>query len=151
MAETPENTESSSEPNGGLSGLHDLLEAIYGAGVSANSLIQDRVLAHFKDTYFEDDGKPKTIKLNGADVAVLSLINYRSLLIDELELTFKIKIAGLDQGTGDTIGKAVGLDIGSTEESGMATCRIKFKGGDPPEGIARIQNQTVLKIPETGG
>jgi len=160
MDETPAEPPTPDEPKGSgdggtdyskLGGLQHLFQAIFEAGVQANKLIEKRSLEFFKKLYLDDEGKPRTTKINDQEIANMVLVNHQSLTIEELEIEFEIALGGLQQGDEDEeeVNREVSVDVaGNHSGRKMASCRIKFKGGDPPEGIASITTSLVKQIKE---
>jgi hypothetical protein len=124
--------------------LHDILAAVYNAGIWAHERMQSVCLDEMKE-YFNEDGTAKTIRLNGADIPIYTLVNHRSMAIDEMKVKFQVSMEGMSQKEG-AIKKILRLDFGG-RTSRMADVEITFKGGEPPEGIARVNNKLIKQIP----
>lgn len=110
--------------------------------------------------YFDEDNRPLYVKLrlprlgmNGelehAEVEVprLSLVPMGTMCMDEVELDFSVRLCGLEKE--GRVGGPRQILIESpgsfTAEKDRAHIRIKFKGGEPPEAVMKL-NDTLLNI-----
>ena len=87
-----------------------------------------------------EDGKmiEKEVK-----VPMYTLAQHQSMKIDELEITFCVNLEDLqDQET-----VAHGFGIFKKESDSRAKIRMSFKGGEPAEGIMKINDSLVKTIP----
>jgi hypothetical protein len=80
-------------------------------------------------------------------------VPHQGILIDEVEVEMKVKLSGSEDEK-DTKGSKQGklrkiITDFSTRDGGkeLATIRVKFKGSDPPEGLARIKDNLIKFIP----
>ena len=142
--------------------LDDVFQSIYSSVVEAQNTIESHYLGEVVEDYFEKDGTPKVIlvKLPGADgklkdvnIQAISLVPHQGILIDEVEVEMKVKLS-----SGENDKKSKGQKQGqlrkiitdfSNREGGkeLATIRVKFKGKEPPEGLARIKDNLIKFIP----
>ena len=115
--------------------LDDIFQSIYSSVVEAQNTIESHYLGEIVDDYFEKDGTPKVIivKLPGQDgklkdvhIPAISLVPHQGILIDEVEVEMKVKLSGSKE---------------------LATIRVKFRGEQPPEGLARIKDNLIKVIP----
>jgi hypothetical protein len=141
-----------SEGNGQYATFKKLVETIFESGVHATKLIEGRSLSMFQELYFNKDGTPKTTKVGDQEIANIALVNHQSLTIDELVIDFEVELGEVHSNDNDEEQNAkhdIHCDTaGAHTHRRLAKCSIKFKGGDPPEGIARINNQLVKLIHE---
>ena len=142
--------------------LDDIFQSIYSSVVEAQNTIESHYLGEIVDDYFEKDGTPKVIvvKLPGQDgkpkdvsIPAISLVPHQGILIDEVEVEMKVKLSGSEEEK-DSKGQKQGklkkiISDFSNREGGkeLATIRVKFKGEQPPEGLARIKDNLIKLIP----
>ena len=142
--------------------LDDIFQSIYSSVVEAQNTIESHYLGEIVDDYFEKDGTPKVIivKLPGQDgklkdvhIPAISLVPHQGILIDEVEVEMKVKLSGSDEEK-DSKGQKQGklkkiITDFSNREGGkeLATIRVKFRGEQPPEGLARIKDNLIKVIP----
>ena len=142
--------------------LDDIFQSIYSSVVEAQNTIESHYLGEIVDDYFEKDGTPKVIvvKLPGQDgkpkdvsIPPISLVPHQGILIDEVEVEMKVKLSGSEEEK-DSKGQKQGklkkiITDFSNREGGkeLATIRVKFKGEQPPEGLARIKDNLIKLIP----
>ena len=142
--------------------LDDIFQSIYSSVVEAQNTIESHYLGEIVDDYFEKDGTPKVIivKLPGQDgklkdvhIPAISLVPHQGILIDEVEVEMKVKLSGSEEEK-DSKGQKQGklkkiITDFSNREGGkeLATIRVKFKGEQPPEGLARIKDNLIKVIP----
>ena len=142
--------------------LDDIFQSIYSSVVEAQNTIESHYLGEIVDDYFEKDGTPKVIvvKLPGQDgkpkdvsIPAISLVPHQGILIDEVEVEMKVKLSGSEEEK-DSKGQKQGklkkiITDFSNREGGkeLATIRVKFKGQQPPEGLARIKDNLIKLIP----
>ena len=142
--------------------LDDIFQSIYSSVVEAQNTIESHYLGEIVDDYFEKDGTPKVIvvKLPGQDgkpkdvsIPAISLVPHQGILIDEVEVEMKVKLSGSEEEK-DSKGQKQGklkkiITDFSNREGGkeLATIRVKFKGEEPPEGLARIKDNLIKLIP----
>ena len=142
--------------------LDDIFQSIYSSVVEAQNTIESHYLGEIVDDYFEKDGTPKVIivKLPGQDgklkdvhIPAISLVPHQGILIDEVEVEMKVKLSGSEEEK-DSKGQKQGklkkiITDFSNREGGkeLATIRVKFRGDQPPEGLARIKDNLIKVIP----
>jgi len=92
-------------------------------------------------------------ELKEVHIPAITLVPHQGILIDEVEVEMKVKLSGSDDEK-DTKAKKQGkirkiITDFSNREGGkeLATIRVKFKGSDPPEGLARIKDNLIKFIP----
>jgi len=142
--------------------LDDIFQSIYSSVVEAQNTIESHYLGEIVEDYFEKDGTPKIIlvklpaadgKLKNVSIPAISLVPHQGILIDEVEVEMKVKLSASEEeknSKGQKQGKLrkIVTDF-SNREGGkeLATIRVKFKGADPPEGLARIKDNLIKFIP----
>ena len=142
--------------------LDDIFQSIYSSVVEAQNTIESHYLGEIVDDYFEKDCTPKVIiaKLPGQDgklkdvhIPAISLVPHQGILIDEVEVEMKVKLSGSEEEK-DSKGQKQGklkkiITDFSNREGGkeLATIRVKFRGEQPPEGLARIKDNLIKVIP----
>jgi len=142
--------------------LDDIFRGIYSSVVEAQNAIEQHYLGEVTEDYFDEDGSPKMIllQLPGSDgkmrevhVPAISLVPHYGLAIDEVTVEMKVKLSTSDEDK-ETKGTKVGkvkkiISDFSNREGGkeLATIIVKFKGKDPPEGLARIKDCLIKIIP----
>ena len=142
--------------------LDDIFQSIYSSVVEAQNTIESHYLGEIVDDYFEKDGTPKVIivKLPGQDgklkdvhIPAISLVPHQCILIDEVEVEMKVKLSGSEEEK-DSKGQKQGklkkiITDFSNREGGkeLATIRVKFRGEQPPEGLARRKDNLIKVIP----
>lgn len=113
------------------------------------------------NNYFDEKNEPLYVKLrlprlsvtDGAlehvdvEVPKLSLVPMGSLRMDEVDLDFFVRLCGLQSGGIDDGEKQLLVDLPGafTAEKDRVRVRIKFKGGEPPEAVLKL-NETLLNI-----
>ena len=81
------------------------------------------------------------------DVPLASLVPHQSTVIESLNLSMPCLIEGLDDAADG--GKRLSLVLGSSlpaQHSRLATLSLTFRNGDPPEGMARINDQLLKRF-----
>ncbi len=125
---------------GGASSLDKLVEGIYNSVMFAQRKVETEHLKRIMSTYFDQHGNAKTFKVNlpcnngevnTADIPLITLSNNSHLVIDELEMNQENN-------------KLSALLTGPATEN-KTSVKIKMKGANPPEGIAKVNDQ-LLKI-----
>ena len=142
--------------------LDDIFQSIYSSVVEAQNTIEAHYLGEIVEDYFEKDGSPKMIrvkmpgkegKLQEIHVPAISLVPHQGILIDEVEVEMKVKLSGSEEekdSKGQKQGKLKKIITDFSNRDGgneLATIRVKFKGSDPPEGLARIKDNLIKFIP----
>ena len=142
--------------------LDEIFQGIYSSVVEAQNAIEQHYLGEITEDYFEADGTPKMIvvKLPGQDgqlkevhIPAITLVPHYSLAIDEVSVKMKVKLSSGDddkerKGNKPGILRKIITDF-SNREGGkeLASITVKFKGSDPPEGLARIKDNLIKFIP----
>ena len=142
--------------------LDDLFKGIYRSVVEAQNAIEQHYLGEVTEDYFEKDGSPKMVKvqLPGSEgimrevlIPAITLVPHNGLSIDEVSIKMKVKLSTSEDAP-ETKGSKVSrvrqiISDFSNREGGkeLATITVKFKGGDPPEGLARIKDNLIKLIP----
>jgi hypothetical protein len=142
--------------------LDDIFRSIYSSVVEAQNTIEQHYLGEVTEDYFDEDGSPKMIilqlpgsdgKMREVNVPAISLVPHYGLAIDEVSVEMKVKLSTTDEAK-ETKGNKKGkvrkiLSDFSNREGGkeLATIVVKFKGKEPPEGLARIKDNLIKIIP----
>ena len=142
--------------------LDDIFQSIYSSVVEAQNTIESHYLGEIVEDYFEKDGSPKMIrvkmpgkegKLQEIHVPAISLVPHQGILIDEVEVEMKVKLSGSEEekdSKGQKQGKLKKIITDFSNRDGgkeLATIRVKFRGEQPPEGLARIKDNLIKVIP----
>ena len=142
--------------------LDDIFQSIYSSVVEAQNTIEQHYLGEITEDYFEEDGTPKMVvvklpsqdgKLQEVHIPAITLVPHSGIAIDEVSVEMKVKLS-----SGENDKKSKGQKQGqlrkiitdfSNREGGkeLATIRVKFKGKEPPEGLARIKDNLIKFIP----
>ena len=142
--------------------LDEIFRSIYSSVVEAQNTIEQHYLGEVTEDYFDEDGSPKMIhlqlpgsdgKMRGVNIPAISLVPHYGLAIDEVSVEMKVKLSTSDEDK-ETKGNKKGrvrkiLSDFSNREGGkeLATIIVKFKGKEPPEGLARIKDNLIKIIP----
>ena len=142
--------------------LDDVFQSIYSAVVEAQNAIEQHYLGEITEDYFESDGTPKMIvcklpaangQLKEVHIPAITLVPHYGLAIDEVSVKMKVKLSsGEDdkERKGSKKGKLRQIITDFSNREGgkeLATISVKFKGKDPPEGLARIKDNLIKFIP----
>jgi hypothetical protein len=142
--------------------LDEIFQGIYSSVVEAQNAIEQHYLGEVTEDYFEADGSPKMIlvKLPGKDgqlrevhIPAITLVPHYGLAIDEVSIEMKVKLSSSEEDKkrkGNKQGKIRQIITDFSNREGgkeLATISIKFKGKDPPEGLARIKDNLIKFIP----
>lgn len=109
--------------------------------------------------YFDEKNEPLYVKLRlprfsaisgelehvEVEVPRLSLVPMGTMQLDEAEMDFTVRLCGLQKGADEIQQMVVDLPGSLTSERDCARIHIKFKGGDPPEAVMKL-NDTLLNI-----
>ena len=142
--------------------LDEVLQGIYSSVVEAQNTIESHYLGEVVEDYFEKDGTPKMIvvklpgqngELKNVHIPAITLVPHQGILIDEVEVEMKVKLSDSEEKK-ESKGQKRGMlrkiitDF-SNREGGkeLATIRVKFKGNQQPEGLARIKDNLIKFIP----
>ena len=132
--------------------FNQLVRSIYRSTIMAQRKVDEQVVEHFIDRYFDKDGHPNLVTLNlpthdgdpvQVDVPLITLTHGNHLNIKELEIDFEVELGHLEDVDGDHISAAVT----SVNGKRMAKVKIKLDSEHPPEGIARIRQEMVKQLP----
>jgi hypothetical protein len=81
------------------------------------------------------------------DVPLATLVPHQSTVIDSLSLSLPCLIDGLEDGADGA--KRLSLVLGPSlpaQHSRLATLSVTFRNSDPPEGMARINDQLLKRF-----
>ena len=142
--------------------VDEIFRSIYSSGVEAQNTIEQHYLGEVTEDYFDEDGSPKMIllqlpgsdgKMREVNIPAISLVPHYGLAIDEVSVEMKVKLSTSDEdketkGNKQGKGRKILSDF-SNREGGkeLATITVKFKGKEPPEGLARIKDNLIKIIP----
>jgi len=142
--------------------LDEIFQGIYSSVVEAQNAIEQHYIGEVTEDYFEADGSPKMIvvKLPGKDgslkdvhIPAITLVPHYGIAIDEVSITMKLKLSsGEDdkERKGNKTGRIKKIITDFSNRDGgkeLATISVKFKGKEPPEGLARIKDALIKFIP----
>jgi hypothetical protein len=142
--------------------LDDVIQGIYSSVVEAQNTIEQHYLGEITEDYFAEDGTPKMIKvkLPSSDgqlkevlIPAITLVPHYGLAIDEVSVQMKVKLSNSDEEKekkGNKQGKIRKIITDFSNREGgkeLATISVKFKGKEPPEGLARIKDNLIKFIP----
>ena len=142
--------------------LDDIFQSIYSSVVEAQNTIEQHYLGEITEDYFEEDGTPKmvVVKLPGQDgklqevhIPAITLVPHSGIAIDEVSVEMKVKLSSGEndkERKGNKQGKLRKIITDFSNREGgkeLATIRVKFKGKEPPEGLARIKDNLIKFIP----
>jgi len=135
--------------------LGDLLAALQQAVDRAQEQLQDYQLRMFSE-YFDEENRPIYVKLrlpripeNGGplehvevEVPRVSLAPMGTIALDELEMDFPLRLQALKEEAGQLMVELPGT---VTLSEDCARVKVRFKGGEPPEAVMKL-NDTLLRI-----
>jgi hypothetical protein len=142
--------------------LDEIFQGIYSSVVEAQNAIEQHYLGEITEDYFEADGSPKMIlvKLPGKDgklkdvhIPAITLVPHYGLAIEEVSVKMKVKLSNGEDDKdikGNKKGKIRKIISDFSNRNGgkeLATIHVKFKGKEPPEGLARIKDNLIKFIP----
>ena len=142
--------------------LDEIFQGIYSSVVEAQNAIEQHYIGEITEDYFESDGTPKMIlvKLPGKNgqlkdlhIPAITLVPHQSILIDEVTVKMKVKLSSSDddkERKGNKQGRIRKIITDFSNRDGgkeLATISVKFKGKEPPEGLARIKDNLIKFIP----
>ena len=147
----------SSKPElGHCSSLDCLVESIYNSVIFAQRKVETEHLKRVMSTYFDDDGNALTFKVNlpsnngeieSTDIPLITLAPNSHLSISELEMELKVDIGQFDDEKNNEERKLSAKVSGTRNKKNLAKIKIKMNGSDPPEGLARINDQLIKILP----
>ncbi len=142
--------------------LDEVFQGIYSSVVEAQNTIEQHYLGEITEDYFLEDGTPKMIlvklpagdgKLKEVQIPAITLVPHYGLAIDEVSVEMKVKLSSGDDDKeikGNKQGRLRKIITDFSNREGgkeLATISVKFKGKDPPEGLARIKDNLIKFIP----
>ncbi len=130
-----------------------LISAIHDAVEQAVDLATDQHIETINQ-FLEDDGALKTmvVKLTEdreIEVPLLALVPHNSIKISKVKVGFRVRFGALtDSGTGRKR-NALSLDLGGLfgMRRDYAEIEVTFSGTDPPEGVARLNDEIIKYMP----
>ena len=147
--------------------LDSVFQGIYKSIVEAQNTIEQHYVGEVKEDYFDKNGKPYMIpvqlpngdngELKTVNIPVITLVPHNGMSIKEVEIEMEV---ALSQGESEEINKSKTTkkkpskihkfltDLSRrTKGRDMAKIKVKFKGQDAPEGLARIKDSLIKIIP----
>ena len=148
--------------------LENLIKSIKLSIVKSTDILEKSHIQKLSE-YFNADGTPicKTLSFNGKETSIplYTLINHQTLVLDELEMSFKAKLfdSNEESETSDKYdlvnktkknpfnpfqGKDIQVDMRKAKEdaAGFAEVRLKFKITEKPEEVSRIEDLLIQDI-----
>ena len=141
--------------------LDHLTKGLYDAVVQAQSLAENQHIEAL-GKYINEDGSPKCMDImigdQKVDVPLMTLAPQSSIKIKELTMELKVKLGSFGKRKsrfgGGIFHKedagAISADLGASilpKRNQYASLKITFEGTDPPEGVVRLNNNLLKKIP----
>lgn len=132
--------------------FNQLVRSIYRSTIMAQRKVDEHVVEHFIERFFDADGKPNTVKLSlpthdgppiDIDVPLITLTHGNHLNISELEIEFEVELGHVEDNSNDDISAAVTTVNGKK----MANVKIKLNSTTPPEGVSRIRQEMIKQLP----
>lgn len=144
--------------------LGDLVEALQQAVDRAQEQLQAYQLRMLQE-YFDEENRPLYVRLRlprlvgegkgedgkgvehlEVDVPRISLVKMGTVLLDELEVNFPLRFQELTKEEGQDASQLMVEFPGSIQQTeDCAHVRIRFKSGEPPEAVMKL-NDTLLTI-----
>lgn len=154
----------------------NLIGSIQDAFLSVNELSEKQHLRLLEE-YFDDDNKPTTINVQypyfgddgqieykSLDIPKLCLVPLSSLQVKEIDVEFKVKLAGKirldkqrrpedanglmnfsDGESDDKLGYVP--EYRKSKDGNYADITLKFRADEPPEGLMRIRDELIKILP----
>lgn len=143
----------------------DLAQSCTQAIIQAHKASEEQHL-NILERFFDQDGEnriAKTVTMKvpsqrggetgdtSIEVPLISLVPFNSLTISEVELEFLASMASIDAKESDTPGD-IKLNVGGgggilgTKKNNVKV-KIKMRGTNPPEGVIRVNDNIVKRIP----
>tara|TARA_R100000656_G_scaffold43837_1_gene36177 strand:+ start:272 stop:661 length:390 start_codon:yes stop_codon:yes gene_type:complete len=123
--------------------VQNIFDSLYTAIVEAQKAVEEHHSESIRQSYFDKDGTPKTVKinLNGKEVEapLFTLVPHNSLKIESCEIDLELNL----DHDGD---KALGC-LGKLRKGQMANIKIKFSSTGQAEGLARVGDNLTKLIP----
>ena len=141
--------------------LDHLTKGLYDAVVQAQALAENQHIEALSK-YVNKDGTPKCMKMviNGEtiNVPLATLAPQSSIKIKELTMDLKVRLNNFGKRKSKKGGGifckedagAISADLGASifpKKNQYATLKVVFEGTDPPEGLVRLNNNLIKKIP----
>ena len=134
-------------------GFNELLEGIQEAIIKAQEHMEHQHLRQVEE-YFDDDGEPIKVKMRlphvsetgeityqEVEVPKIALVPLNSLRMKRLLVKFAVQIGGLDKSGDKPNMLKVGIKQKMFGGGSKAEVEVEFEGSDPPEIVARINDQ----------
>ena len=125
--------------------LQKFFDNLYTALVQAQNSVEESTSQRIRDNYFDEEGKPKVVKLNlggrAVEAPLFTLVPHNSLKIEECEVDLELNLA--------QDGKECFGCLGKLRKAKMANIKIKFTSTDQAEGLARVGDSLIKLIPTT--
>ena len=137
--------------------LDDFVEAIHAAVIKSTDIAETHELNHIQQQEYwidtgekAEDGTP----IYKPRMVTVRLVTGQSLAIEALTVEMDVELQGMEEGAdiGCThrklkINPSLGGNGWFAKKRNTAKISITFKGQDPPEGYARIDNQLIKLLP----
>ena len=136
--------------------LDKLVQSIYNSVAFAQRKVETEHLGRVMSTYFDADGNAKTFKVklpgnNGevteTHVPLITLTNNAHLAIDELEMELAVNLSHFEDEINNNNNKLSAQITGNRGQENLTKIKIKMKGKDTPEGLARVNDQLIKILP----
>ncbi len=135
--------------------LGSLIEALQQAVDRAQEQLQSYQLRMLSE-YFDEENQPHYVKLRlpripagggplehiEVEVPRISLVHMGTVTLDELEMDFPLRMQELKDDENQLL---VDLPGSALSDEDCARVKIRFKGGDPPEAVMKL-NDTLMRI-----
>ena len=139
-----------------LHSLDKLVECIYNSVVFAQRKVETEHLTRLMSTYFDDDGNALTFRVNipsndgeikTADIPLITLASNSHLAISELEMELSVDLGQFDDEENIENKKLSARITGARNKENLTKVKIKMNKADPPEGLAKINDQLIKVLP----
>ena len=136
--------------------LDKLVQSIYNSVAFAQRKVETEHLGRVMSTYFDADGNAKTFKVklpgnNGevteTHIPLITLTNNAHLAIDELEMELAVNLSHFEDEINNNNNKLSAQITGTRAQENLTKIKIKMKGKDTPEGLARVNDQLIKILP----
>ena len=140
--------------------LDDVLKSIYAGICDAQNQVEQHYLGEIQEDYFDKDGHPLTTpvmlpigeggSMKTVQIPLITLVPHYGMSISEVSIDMKVALSSGDEKSINSkktskIRKFITDLSGRNKE--MANITVKFKGEQPPEGLARIKDSLIKIIP----
>jgi hypothetical protein len=142
--------------------LESMFEAVYKSVVDAVHTVQDASWENTKQQYFDQDSDgnlvPKTARmtlphmedgklgLKAFDIPLLTLAKHQTITVDEMTMAFDVELRSLDKADKEQ-GLLAAMPRGFISRYPTAKVTIKFKGGEPCEGLMLLNDKAHSVLP----